>query len=121
MNPILSARLRTANSFSFKYGRVEFRAKLPKGDWLWPALWMLPKHNEYGNWPASGEIDIMETRGNMNYPFEKEGGIESIESTMHWGPGWPANAFLLTHKVYRLPSGTFNDGFHTFGLYWSDK
>ena len=64
INPIRSARLRSVKSFSFQYGRVEIKAKLPKGDWLWPAIWMLPAHNEYGQWPASGEIDIMESRGN---------------------------------------------------------
>ena len=48
INPIRSARLRTVNSFSFAYGRVEVRAKLPKGDWLWPAIWMLPTYQEFG-------------------------------------------------------------------------
>jgi beta-glucanase (GH16 family) len=68
VNPVRSARLRTVNSFAFQYGRVEVKAKLPRGDWLWPAIWMLPKNNEYGNWPSSGEIDIMESRGNdQNY------------------------------------------------------
>lgn len=43
INPITSARMRTAESFSFKYGRVEVRAKLPRGDWLWPAIWLLPR------------------------------------------------------------------------------
>ena len=47
INPIQSAKLTTVESFSFKYGRVEIVAKLPKGDWLWPALWMLPKKNYY--------------------------------------------------------------------------
>jgi beta-glucanase (GH16 family) len=42
INPVRSARLRTVKSFSFKYGRVEVKAKLPKGDWLWPAIWLLP-------------------------------------------------------------------------------
>ena len=46
--PIQSAKLTTAESFSFKYGRVEIVAKMPRGDWIWPALWMLPKKNEYG-------------------------------------------------------------------------
>ena len=68
INPVMSGKLTTVNSFSMKYGRVEVKAKLPKGDWLWPAIWMLPRHNEYGEWPASGEIDIMESRGNLNYP-----------------------------------------------------
>jgi beta-glucanase (GH16 family) len=42
INPIRSARLRTVNSLSFTYGRVEISAKLPRGDWLWPAIWLLP-------------------------------------------------------------------------------
>ena len=68
INPVTSGKLSTINSFSFTYGRVEVRAKLPKGDWLWPAIWFLPQHSEYGRWPASGEIDIMESRGNVDYP-----------------------------------------------------
>jgi beta-glucanase (GH16 family) len=48
LNPIQSARLRTAETFQFRYGKVEIRAKLPKGDWLWPAVWMLPASNAYG-------------------------------------------------------------------------
>lgn len=63
-NPVLSGRLRSVHSFSFMYGRFEIRAKMPTGDWLWPAIWFLPKHNEYGNWPLSGEIDLVESRGN---------------------------------------------------------
>lgn len=64
----MSGKLTTAKSFSITYGRVQVRAKLPKGNWLWPAIWMLPRYNEYGGWPASGEIDIMESRGNEGYP-----------------------------------------------------
>lgn len=48
INPIRSARLRTVNSFAFKFGRVEVRAKTPLGDWLWPAIWLLPKTWKYG-------------------------------------------------------------------------
>lgn len=46
INPIRSARLRTQKSFGFQYGRVEVRAKIPKGDWIWPAIWMLPTNGE---------------------------------------------------------------------------
>lgn len=48
LNPIQSARLRTAETFNFRYGRVEARMQLPKGDWLWPAFWLLPAHGDYG-------------------------------------------------------------------------
>lgn len=56
LNPIQSARLRLSRSFYSKFGRVEVRAKMPRGDWIWPAVWMLPRFNQYGPWPASGEI-----------------------------------------------------------------
>ena len=63
--PVMSARIHTRGHYSIKYGRVETSAKLPRGDWLWPALWMLPvSEDKYGPWPRSGEIDIMESRGN---------------------------------------------------------
>ena len=84
--PITSARLRTRETFNFTYGRVEVRAKLPKGDWIWPAIWMLPTDQEYGTWPASGEIDIMESRGNAGTITCK--GHNSFVSTLHWGPDW---------------------------------
>ncbi|KAJ8312733.1 hypothetical protein KUTeg_010106 [Tegillarca granosa] len=62
LNPVQSARIRSSRGFNFKYGKLEVEAKMPKGDWLWPAIWMLPKWYGYGNWPASGEIDIVESR-----------------------------------------------------------
>eukprot|EP01114_Cavostelium_apophysatum_P017556 TRINITY_DN5247_c0_g1_i2.p1 TRINITY_DN5247_c0_g1~~TRINITY_DN5247_c0_g1_i2.p1 ORF type:complete len:193 (+),score=12.98 TRINITY_DN5247_c0_g1_i2:137-715(+) len=63
LNPIQSAAIRTANSLHFTYGRVEINASLPKGDWLWPALWMLPRYDNYGGWPASGVIS-----SELSYP-----------------------------------------------------
>lgn len=58
-----SARLTTKNKGDWKYGKVEVRARLPKGRGTWPAIWMLPTKNNYGGWPGSGEIDIMEHVG----------------------------------------------------------
>lgn len=58
-----SARLVTKNKGDFLYGRVEVKAKLPSGRGTWPAIWMLPTDWAYGNWPKSGEIDIMEHVG----------------------------------------------------------
>ncbi|KAH1020471.1 hypothetical protein HUJ04_010124 [Dendroctonus ponderosae] len=66
LNPIESARIRTLGTFSFKYGTVIARAKLPGGDWLWPAIWLLPTDWKYGSWPVSGEIDLVESRGNRD-------------------------------------------------------
>lgn len=86
-NPIKSARLRTAESFSFTFGRVEIRAQLPKGDMIWPALWMLPTDQEFGKWPSSGEIDIMESRGS-DPSICAAGGHDSFASTLHWGVNW---------------------------------
>jgi len=84
INPVRSVRLRSVNALNFKYGRVEVRAKLPKGDWMWPAIWLLPSYNSYGTWPASGEIDIMESRGND--ATCSAGGVNRFGSTLHWGP-----------------------------------
>ncbi len=57
--PVQSARLSTQGKVSIAFGKVEVRAKLPTGDWLWPAIWMLPEdESKYGPWPLSGEIDV---------------------------------------------------------------
>lgn len=119
LNPLMSARLRTAETFTFKYGRVEVRAKMPYGDWLWPAIWMMPAHNSYGQWPASGEIDIAESRGN-DVPG-KGFGVDTYFSTLHWGPNFDTNGFKTTTKTLTLPGGRkFSDEFHVFGLYWDE-
>lgn len=60
-----SARLISKNKGDWTYGKIEVRARLPKGRGTWPAVWMLPTDWKYGNWPASGEIDIMEHVGYM--------------------------------------------------------
>lgn len=72
-----SARLLTKDKFSFKYGKVEFRAKLPSGGGTWPALWMLGDNIGTASWPACGEIDIMEHLGNQ---------LNKIYATLHY-PG----------------------------------
>lgn len=117
LNPVKSASLRTAESFFFKYGRVEVRARLPKGDWLWPAIWLLPRWNNYGNWPASGEIDIMESRGNS--PGYAPGGRDKFGSTLHWGPDWTTDSWSKAHKIY-TSSDDLSDDFHVYGLVWNE-
>jgi hypothetical protein len=122
LNPVQSARLRSTTAFTLKYGRVEVRAQMPKGDWIWPAIWMLPRYEQYGGWPASGEIDIVETKGNApGYPAH---GYDRMYSTLHWGPSWNLNSYNLTHAVSSArarPGETFADKFHVFGLYWDEN
>lgn len=117
--PVQSARLNTKKSASIKYGKVEVRAKLPKGDWLWPAIWLLPVNDTYGAWPVSGEIDIAESRGNgVHYP---EGGYDTISSTLHWGPDMAQDQYLRTTSTSTQRLGMFANTFHTYGLEWSEK
>jgi len=61
VNPVKSARLTTKMGPTIKYGKVEVVAKMPVGDWMWPAIWLLPVNSTYGVWPTSGEIDIAES------------------------------------------------------------
>jgi hypothetical protein len=72
-----SARLLTKGKFSFKYGKVEIRAKLPAGGGTWPALWMLGDNISNVGWPACGEIDIMEYAGNR---------VDKVTAALHY-PG----------------------------------
>jgi len=125
LNPVMSARVTTVESFAFTFGRVEVRAKLPRGDWLWPAIWLLPQKNEYGDWPQSGEIDIMESRGNAASCVSQTGeplGNNHYGAAMHWGPKWNQNAYPLTVDYTVLPDGrSFADEFHVFGLLWTEE
>src|ERR1051325_8696342 len=91
-----SARMKTRKRdgsplFNQKYGKFEFRAKLPTGRGVWPALWMLPQDEKYGGWAASGEIDVMEARGQE--PSKVLGNI-------HFGGRWPANAEASKDYVF---------------------
>jgi beta-glucanase (GH16 family) len=101
-----SSKILTRDKKTFKYGRIDIRAKLPKGKGIWPALWLLPQSNVYGGWPRSGEIDMMEVVGHE--PNKTYG-------TVHYGPG-PGS--IQISRNYTLPAGTFNDEFHVFSLEW---
>jgi len=103
-----SARLNTSGKKDWLYGRVDVRAKTPRGRGLWPAIWMLPTDWVYGGWPASGEIDIMELLG-------QEPG--KVYGTIHWGQD-PAH-HLSSGGNLVLPNGaSFAAGFHLFSLQW---
>jgi beta-glucanase (GH16 family) len=121
LNPIKSARIRTVDSFAFKYGKVVIRAKMPGGDWLWPSIWLMPRWNQYSFWPASGEIDIVESRGNRNL-VNASGvhiGTQMISSTLHWGPAWNANMYQLTNVDKMDPTG-FDVDWHDYQMMWTE-
>jgi beta-glucanase (GH16 family) len=121
INPVRSARIRTLNSFSFKYGTLEVRAKMPAGDYLWPAIWLLPTKNIYGNWPRSGEIDLVESRGNEKlFSGLKNVGTEQIGSTLHFGPKTDSNGWPTAHYEKNQVPG-FDTEFHTYKLVWTEN
>lgn len=118
INPVRSARISTKGKASIKYGRVEVVARLPIGDWLWPAIWMLPTDNVYGDWPASGEIDIVESRGNdMTYG---PGGSNQVNSALHWGPETDLDMYYKTTHSLSPQRTDFGKSVHTFGLEWTE-
>ncbi|KAJ6589374.1 concanavalin A-like lectin/glucanase domain-containing protein [Mycena capillaripes] len=107
--PIMSARISTRKTASVKFGRVEVVAKLPTGDWLWPAIWMLP---------VDSEIDIMEARGNgPSYPKQ---GINYVRSSLNWGPATFLNAVAKTYGWWTQRRGRYDDDFHTYALEWNE-
>ncbi|KAK4938004.1 hypothetical protein LTR10_021493 [Elasticomyces elasticus] len=119
VNPVRSGRINTKKGANLKYGRIEVVAKMPQGDWLWPAIWMLPTDSVYGSWPQSGEIDIAESRGN-NFSYHN-GGNNVMASTLHWGPDSTDDAWWRTYRKINALHSSFPQQFHTFGLEWSEK
>ncbi|OAA72483.1 Concanavalin A-like lectin/glucanase, subgroup [Cordyceps fumosorosea ARSEF 2679] len=115
--PVRSARLTTKGTKSIRYGMVEVVARLPRGDWLWPAIWMMPEDSAYGAWPRSGEIDVMESRGNG--PEYAEGGRDWYYGTLHWGPSPHRDAYWRTTMAKKIRRGAYSDGLHTFGIQWT--
>ena len=103
-----SARLNTAGKFTQQYGHIEARIKMPRGQGIWPAFWALGSNIGSVGWPASGEMDIMETIGsttNVNH------------GSLH-GPGYSGGSPLT--GTYTLPGGqSFADAFHTFAIDWA--
>ncbi|GAA5906952.1 hypothetical protein JCM6882_000010 [Rhodosporidiobolus microsporus] len=118
--PIQSARLLTKFSHSIKYGRVEVKAKMPTGDWIWPAIWMLPTNNAYGDWPKSGEIDIVESMGNLPKK-NSENAANVAKSALHWGLDFATDGYAKTMGEYRMKKKYTNEGYNVYGLDWDQK
>ena len=103
-----SSRLITKGKKEFKFGRIDIRAALPEGQGIWPALWMLGGNISTVNWPACGEIDIMELIGSEP---------NRVHGTAHYGSTTNQHQYIGDSKVL---SGTakFSDEFHVFSLVW---
>ncbi|TQV65973.1 glycoside hydrolase family 16 protein [Exilibacterium tricleocarpae] len=104
-----SARLRSKNKGDWTYGRLEIAAKLPQGQGIWPAVWMLPTEWRYGGWPLSGEIDIVEAV-NTN-----AAGGNRVHGTLHYGRYWPANNYSGTDFE---PDTNVWEAFHQYAVEW---
>ena len=105
-----SARIESQGRFQLKYGRIEARIKIPRGQGFWPAFWMLGSDYDHIGWPACGEIDIMENVG-----FEPS----RIHGSLH-GPGYSGGHPLS--GFYTLPNqGRFSEGFHVFAIEWEPE
>lgn len=100
-----SGRIKTQDKFNFKYGKVEMRAKLPYGQGIWPAFWMLGDNISSVSWPDCGEVDIMEYVGQTP---------TKVYGTIH-GPGYNGAGGLGAWHEY--PAG-FSDSFHTYAIEW---
>jgi len=109
-----SSRLKTQGSFDFRYGRLDVRAKLPEGQGIWPAIWMLGSSFTQIGWPFSGEIDVMEMIGGS----DRE---DTVYGTAHWNQGGVERPYqpVMFGGSYSLNNGeTFSDDFHTFSVQW---
>jgi beta-glucanase (GH16 family) len=102
-----SGRIRSKRRGDWKYGKFETRAKLPAGQGVWSAIWMLPTEEKYGTWASSGEIDIMEFKGQEP---------DVVWGTLHYGSQWPGTKH--TGDTYKLDKGNFTNDFHIFTLEW---
>lgn len=99
-----SARIKTQNLKSFTYGKIEARIKLPSGQGLWPAFWMLGSNISTVGWPYSGETDIMERVNNNPY----------VNGTVHWDAGG--------HAEYGRVSGNLDfSQYHVYSVEWDSK
>jgi beta-glucanase (GH16 family) len=104
-----SARINTRDRVAVRYGRIEARIRLPGGQGLWPAFWMLPQDDVYGTWAASGEIDIVEA---INLGGA---GGNFVHGTIHYGGEWPGN--LSSGESYLVPADARSE-FHTYAIEW---
>lgn len=116
MNSYTSARLNTAGKQTFRYGKISARMRLPEGQGIWPAFWLLGANcDENGGdtpWPKCGEIDVFELWGSKDNA--------SVEANVHF-PAADGSRLMLDPPKFTLEQGNFSDDFHIFDLIWTEK
>ena len=105
-----SGRIRTKQKVDIKFGRIEARMKMPIGQGIWPAFWMLSTDEVYGGWPTSGELDIMEYLGHEP---------KKVHGTIHFGNPWPNNSSSTAE--FSIQNTDLNADFHDYALEWTDQ
>ena len=101
-----SGKVNSQNKKDFTYGKVVVSAKVPEGQGLWPAIWMMPQDESfYGQWPKCGEIDIMEVLGNQ---------VDTAYATIHYGEPHAEQQ----GKVVLTDGKTFANDFHEYSVEW---
>ncbi len=115
-----SGKVRTRGLADWRYGRFSARMKLPEGQGSWPAFWMMPAESVYGDWPLSGEIDIMEAV-NLKTPCEEcDQAIESRTSgAIHFGSLSPDNTYWFA-KTAESAAATPADEWRTYTVEWAE-
>ena len=104
-----SSRIKTEGLVVFNYGRVDIRAKLPRGQGIWPALWALGNNFSEVGWPYSGEIDIMEMIGGS-------GREDTVHGTIHWNIGGLSSPYAHTYSGGAFTAADFSAGFNVFSV-----
>ena len=106
-----SARMKSVDLQEFQFGRIDIRAKMPEGQGIWPALWMLGANFPEGGWPQCGEIDIMELVGHQP---------STVHGTAHWGSNPSVHQYQ--GNAITLPGGEkFSEAFHLFSIQWQQN
>ncbi len=103
-----SSRIVSRGNVTVGFGRIDIRAKLPRGQGIWPALWMLGASTGRVGWPMAGEIDIMEMVGG-------QGRENTVHGSLHWAN---AREHRYESSSVTLPSGDFSDQFHVYSVVW---
>lgn len=102
----------TKDKFSFKYGKVEFKARFKSAKGSWPALWLMPQKNEFGGWPHSGEIDVME---HLNFDDLVYQTVHTTKTRAQTGNNTWENS------VSHIKQSVNKDDFNTYGIEWSES